>query len=59
LTWHPDDGTGSTMEDMNGSIDGMDMSHDSNRLHRADSNYSINSTVSADSRDHKFPKTSK
>lgn len=49
------------MEDMNSSMERMslDSTHDSQRLHRADSNHSVSSTVSADSRDHKFPKTSK
>ena len=46
---------------MNGSLDssGFDTSHDSRRLQRADSNHSVNSTMSVDSRDHKIPRTSK
>lgn len=60
LVWRPDDGMTNSIEEMNGSMEsmGLDTSHDSQRLHRADSNHSVNSTVSADSRDHKIPRTS-
>ena len=33
--------------------------HDRSRLKRADSQHSVSSTLSTDSRDHKFPRTSK
>lgn len=37
----------------------MDSNQDNRALTRADSNHSVNSTVSQDSRDHKIPRTSK
>ncbi|KAL4236729.1 Brefeldin A-inhibited guanine nucleotide-exchange protein 1 [Mactra antiquata] len=59
LVWRPDDGMSNSIEEMNGSMESMnlDTSSDSQRLQRADSNHSVNSTVSADSRDHKIPRT--
>ncbi|XP_052777069.1 brefeldin A-inhibited guanine nucleotide-exchange protein 1-like isoform X4 [Mya arenaria] len=59
LVWRPDDGFSQSVDEMNSSVDAisLDTSHDNSRLQRADSNHSVNSTVSADSRDHKFPRT--
>lgn len=37
----------------------MDSNQDNRALTRADSNHSVNSTVSQDSRDHKIPRNSK
>lgn len=37
----------------------MDSNQDNRALTRADSNHSVNSTVSQDSRDHKIPRSSK
>ncbi|XP_052264736.1 brefeldin A-inhibited guanine nucleotide-exchange protein 1-like isoform X3 [Dreissena polymorpha] len=58
LVWKPDDGM-SSVEDVIGGMESvtMDTAHDPSRLQRADSNHSVNSVVSVDSRDHKFPRT--
>ena len=37
----------------------MDSNQDNRALTRADSNHSVNSTISQDSRDHKIPRSSK
>ncbi|XP_053393840.1 brefeldin A-inhibited guanine nucleotide-exchange protein 1-like isoform X3 [Mercenaria mercenaria] len=59
LIWRPDDGLTNSVEEMNGNLESMslDTSHDSRRLYRVDSNHSVSSTISADSRDHKIPRT--
>ncbi|XP_060556468.1 brefeldin A-inhibited guanine nucleotide-exchange protein 1-like isoform X2 [Ruditapes philippinarum] len=60
LIWRPDDGHENSVEEMNGGLEGMnlDQTHDTrSRLYRADSNHSVSSSISADSRDHKIPRT--
>ncbi|XP_061181615.1 brefeldin A-inhibited guanine nucleotide-exchange protein 1-like isoform X3 [Saccostrea echinata] len=66
LTWRPDTAESTSMvssrdsePDADESQDAvsMDSSHDSRGLVRADSNHSVNSTISQDSRDHKIPRS--
>ncbi|XP_056019394.1 brefeldin A-inhibited guanine nucleotide-exchange protein 1-like isoform X4 [Ostrea edulis] len=66
LLWRPDTAeSASVVSSRDSELDAdesqdtvsMDSSHDSRVLMRADSNHSVNSTISQDSRDHKIPRS--